>query len=160
MTRRWTLLAGAGALLAAGTWWLFRTPPVAVEVGVVTEGPLRRSIDEMGTTRVRTHSDVNAPVAGRWVPAPLQEGDVLADGARLGMLYPAPSDASAREQIRARLGSADAMVREAEAAVTAAQTTFDEARRTRARTEALGAAGGVSPQEVERARDAFGNAEM
>lgn len=160
MTRRWTLLAGAGAVLAAGTWWLFRTPPVAVEVGVVTEGPLRRSIDEMGTTRVRTHSDVNAPVAGRWVPAPLQEGDVLADGARLGMLYPAPSDASAREQIRARLGSADAMVREAEAAVTAAQTTFDEARRTRARTEALGAAGGVSPQEVERARDAFGNAEM
>lgn len=158
--RRWKLLAGVGAVLAVGAWWLLRTPASTVQVGVVTGGPLLRSIDEMGTTRVRAHSDVNAPVAGRWVPMPLQEGDVLGTGARLGMLYPAPSDASAREQLRARLGSAEALVREAEARVTEARTGLEDARRTRTRMEALGAAGGVSPQEVERARDAFDNAEM
>ncbi len=160
MTRRWKLLAGVGSVMAAVAWWLLRTPAFAVEVGVVTDGPLRRTIDEMGTTRVRAHSDVNAPVSGRWVPVPLQEGDVLMNGARLGMLYPAPSDASTREQMRARLGSADAMVREAGTRVAEARTALEDARRTRTRMEALGTAGGVAPQEVERARDAFSNAEM
>jgi HlyD family secretion protein len=139
---------------------MLRTPALVVQTGVVSEGPLRRTIDEMGVTRVRAHTDVNAPVTGRWVPMALHEGDVLPYGARLGVLYPAPVDAAAREQLQARLGSADAQMREAETRVAGAHTALEDARRTRVRAEALGAAGGVSPQEVERARDAVSNAEM
>lgn len=158
--KRSLILLGVAAALGTVLWWVFRSPAITAEMGVVSDGPLRRTVDEMGTTRVRAHTDVNAPIAGRWVPMALQEGDMLAIGARLGVLYPAPADAAAREQMQARLGSADAMMREAETSVRGARTGLEDARRTRVRTEALGAAGGVSPQEVERARDAFINAEL
>ena len=159
-TKQSLVLLGAAVVLGTVLWWVFRSPALPVQVGVVSDGPLRRTVDEMGTTRVRAHTDVNAPVAGRWVPMAMQEGDMLAIGARLGVLYPAPADAVAREQMQARLGSADAMMREAETSVRGARTGLDDARRTRVRMEALGAAGGVSPQEVERARDAFSNAAL
>jgi HlyD family secretion protein len=160
ITKRRMGLVGAAAVAGLLLWWVFRSPALAVPVGVISEGPLRRTVDEMGTTRVRAHTDVNAPVAGRWVPRALQEGDVVRTGTRLGVLYPAPADAASREQMQARLGAAAALVREAETRVATARTALEEARRTRTRVEALGAAGGVSPQDVERARDAASTAEM
>ena len=65
-TKRSLVLLGVTAALGAVLWWVLRSPAVTAEVGVVRDGPLRRTVDEMGTTRVRAHTDVNAPVAGRW----------------------------------------------------------------------------------------------
>lgn len=127
---------------------------VAVETATVDEGPLTVAVHEVGTTRVRAHADVNAPVAGRWVPGPLRVGDAVANGARLGVLHPVPLDASARQQAEARLGAAEAALREMETRVTAARSTLDESERDRQRAETLGAAGGLSAQTVERARAA------
>lgn len=146
---------GAGVVLAvAAFWWWQRGPALSVDVDTISEGPLRVTIDERGTTRVRAHADVNAPVNGRWVPAELHVGDVLPVGARIGMLYPAPMDASARRQAEARVGSAEALLVEAQSHIAAARGVVGDAERTRARTEGLAAAGGVSPQDLERARDA------
>ncbi|MCE2901387.1 MAG: efflux RND transporter periplasmic adaptor subunit [Gemmatimonas sp.] len=146
---------GAGiVLVSVAFWWWQRGPVVSVEVGIVTEGPLRVTINERGTTRVRAHADLNAPVSGRWVPSALQVGDVLPSGARVGLLYPAPMDGSARRQAEARLGSADALLTEAQSRIAAARSALGDAERSRVRTEGLAAAGGVSPQELERARDA------
>lgn len=158
-SRRTLLWAGGVVIVAVGWWFATRAPVVDAQTAVVTEGPLRVTIDELGTTRVRAHSDVNAPVGGRWVPAALQEGDAVAAGALLGVLYAAPLDRPGEEQARARIGSADARVREAEAAVPSLRAARDDAERHRVRMEALGAAGGVSPQDVERARTAAQTAE-
>lgn len=152
--RVWWWLGGAGAVAAVGWFWLARAQPAEVDVAPVTEGPLRVTVTESGTTRVRGHADVNAPVAGRWVPKTLRAGDPVRAGDVLGSLYPAPMDASAQEQARAHLGAAEAAVVEAEANITAVRIALDEATRTRDRAERVGAAGGMAPQEVERARDA------
>jgi HlyD family secretion protein len=152
--RRVMVAIGITGLGAASWWWVRRPPVVDVEIALASVGPLRVSIEETGTTRVRAHTDVNAPVSGRWVPATVKEGDVVSAGTRLGTLYPAPLDASAREQATARVGSAGASIAEAESRRTAAGTALDEARRTQVRVAALGAAGAVAPEEGERARDA------
>lgn len=152
--RVWWWVGGAGVAAALGWFVLARARPIEVDVERVSEGPLRVTVNEAGTTRVRSHADVNAPVAGRWVPRALRAGDPVRMGDVLGALYPAPMDASAQEQARARVGAAEAAVREAETSVTAARIALDEATRTRERAERVGAAGGLAPQEVERARDA------
>jgi HlyD family secretion protein len=150
---RWWI---GGALVVAAAAWLIvsRRQPVEVDVVTVTSGPLRVTIDEAGTTRVRHHADVNAPTAGRWVPAALTAGDSVRAGALLGALCPAPMDGSAQAQARARVGAAEATLREADTRVTAARTALDEALRTRDRAQRMAAAGGLSDQELERARDA------
>lgn len=158
--KRIPVLVGAALTLGAGVWWWRRAPMVDAQLAVASVGPLRATVDEMGTTRVRSHTDVNAPVSGRWVPVARREGDVLRAGDLLGVLYPAPMDAAARTQADARLGSATAALREAEARIEGARTSREEARRALARADALAAAGGVAPQEVERARDALALREL
>jgi HlyD family secretion protein len=75
-------------------------------------------------------------------------------GQRLGALYPAPLDASAQQQARARLGAAEASVREAETRVSATKSAFDDATRALQRLERVAKAGGASEQDIERARTA------
>lgn len=155
MTRRswwWTGIVVA-ALLAV---WAVRArrKPLEVELAAVNEGPLRVTVNETGTTRVRAHSDVNAPVAGRWVPLAVRAGDQVREGQRLGALYPAPLDASAQEQARARLGATEAAMHEAETRVSATKSAFDDATRALQRLERVAKAGGVSEQDLERARTA------
>lgn len=155
MTRRvWWL---AGIVLGAGALWfgLGRTPPVDVETAAASIGALRVSVTEAGTTRVRAHADVNAPAMGRWVPGAKVAGDPVQAGTVLGALYPAPMDAAAQAQVRARLGAAEAAQREADTHVTAAQSALAEASRDLQRSEQLLAGGAIAPQGVERARDAL-----
>jgi HlyD family secretion protein len=150
---QWRILAVA--LLAAATWLVVgRRDVTTVDVAVVTAGPLRVTVDEAGTTRVRGHADVNAPVAGRWVPAARRPGDAVRAGDVLGALYPAPLDAREQEQARARLGAAEAAQLEAETRVTATRAALEDATRSLDRTQRLVGAGGMAPQELERARDA------
>ncbi|MFI5246601.1 MAG: efflux RND transporter periplasmic adaptor subunit, partial [Gemmatimonadales bacterium] len=154
ITRGWRW-AGVAVIVALAVWFgVARTRATDVDVATVTSGPLTVTVDEAGTTRVRSHADVNAPVGGRWVPLVIRAGDPVRAGALLGNLYPAPLDASALDQARAALGSAEAALREAETRVTAARSALDEATRTLSRTKRVADAGGVSPQDLERAVDA------
>lgn len=153
--QRWWWIGGAVAVTAGLGVLLAQQRAVDVELGAVSEGPLAVTVREVGTTRVRGHADVHAPVAGRWVPAALEVGDTVRAGTLLGVLYPVPMDPTAQAQARARVGAADAIVREADANVARVRTAVDEAARTLRRAERVGAAGGMAPQEVERARDAL-----
>ena len=156
MRRRMWWGIGGGLVASAVVAVVFARQRAAdVDVGVVSEGALAVTVSEVGTTRVRGHADVHAPVAGRWVPAALEVGDTVRAGTLLGVLYPVPMDPTARAQARARVGAADAIVREADANVARARTAVEEAARTLRRAERVGAAGGMAPQEVERARDAL-----
>lgn len=151
--RTWWVVGSAVAAVAVAAY-CSRERPLEVETAVVSRGTLRVTIDEEGTTRVRGHEDVNAPVSGRWVPASVHVGDPVVRGGAIGLLYPAPLDPRLREEARAGLGAAESAVGEADARVAAAQAALDEAERTLGRIEKVATAGGASRQEVDRARTA------
>jgi HlyD family secretion protein len=140
-----------GLLALLGVIWLLRPRPVLVEVAPVTRGPLRVTVDEEGQTRVRDRYLVTAPVAGRVSRMTLREGDSVARGAIVAVMYPAPLDARSREGAMARLAQAQDAARSAAAATAQAQSALEQSRRDRSRAEQLAARGVIAPVERERA---------
>lgn len=145
-------IAAAAGLVLLALVVLMRPQPLAVETAVVAKGTLTVTVDEEGTTRVRRHEDVNAPVAGTFVPAGPRAGDRITAGTVLGTIRPAPLDSESVRQARARITAAEASVSAAESRRRAAQATMDEAQVVFGRRERLAATGGVSQEELERAR--------
>ena len=157
--RHWRWLAAGGLLILLLVWW-FRPPAVTVTIATIDRGPIRVTIEETGTTRVRHRAELYAPITGQWVPAALEVGDMIRTGTLLGTLYPPPLDPALRAEAGAQLAAAEAKVREAAAAVESARTTAAEAERTAARTAVLGQAGAIAPDALEQARDAAHQAQQ
>lgn len=151
---RWILIAAVGTAGVAALWWRSSTRPLDVETAVVTRGPFEETLVEDGRTRVRWHVDVTAPVSGEWRPADLRVGDTVAAGATLGTLAAAPADPANARALAAQLGVAEAELTAARAAVAVAIAAEAEAARALGRAERLGAAGGVTDEELERTRTA------
>ncbi|MFN0098967.1 MAG: efflux RND transporter periplasmic adaptor subunit [Gemmatimonadaceae bacterium] len=149
---RWTVLVLGVVAVAGIAWWRSSRATLDVETAVVARGAFEETIVEDGRTRVRWHVDVTAPVTGEWRPAELRVGDTVSARALLGTLTAAPADPASARAIAAQLGVADAdlsAARATEAATVAAQA---EADRAFGRAERLGAAGGVTEEELDRIR--------
>lgn len=129
-----------------------RPRAIPVETVVVRRGTLRVAVDEEGTTRVRAHEDVNAPVSGRFIPSGVRVGDRVARGSALGVIRPAPLGVEGTREATARAAVADAALREAEAGLVAAESALREGLDVLARRERLAASGGLASEELERAR--------
>ena len=68
MPTNWKSRAGWGALLglvAFAVAWFAWPKPVAVDIALVSKGPMEVTIDEEAKTRVRHVYTVSAPVAGK-----------------------------------------------------------------------------------------------
>lgn len=149
---RWFALLGAAAIVAAVLWWRVAGAVLDVQTTAVTRGSFEETLVEDARTRVRWHVDVTAPVTGEWVPADLDVGDTVRAGALLGTLTSAPADPSTTRQLRAQIGVAEASLLAARAAESAAVAALAEAQRAQGRAERLGAAGGVTDEELDRIR--------
>lgn len=147
-------VAAVLAAMAALGWfaWALRPEPVRVETARAETGELLVTIDEEGELRARDRYVVAAPVAGRLERIALRDGDAVAAGAELARIWPLPLSPRERAEQGARLAAAGAAVAEAEARLARADTEHRQARRERARVEALVAAGYVSAQAAEQAR--------
>jgi len=96
MLKRLLWIAVPLALL--GAFWLFsRSRPVGVDVGVVTRGPIRSTVEEEGRTRVIDRFVVSVPVAGRLLRVDLEEGDAVKKGQLLARVDPLPLQTSVAE---------------------------------------------------------------
>ncbi len=144
-------VAAAVVLAAAGAIALLRPAPLAVETVPATRAPMRVTVDEEGETRVRDRYVVAAPVAGRVARITLREGDLVAAGAVVARVLPAPLDARAREQATARVAEAEDAQRAADAGVVQARAALAQARRGRERAQQLAAQNLIAPEERERA---------
>jgi HlyD family secretion protein len=149
--RRWLIVAAVVLAATAGLLWLLRPAPLRVELGPVERGLLEVTVDEEGRTRVRQRFVVAAPVSGRLYRIALDEGDAVEAGAVVARVDPAPLDPRSLAQAEARLESAMASRREAEARVVQARATLAQAERELRRARTLAKAGTISDQDREQA---------
>lgn len=92
--------------------------PVAVDVAPVAKGPMRVTVDEDGTTRVKDRYVVSAPLSGALQRLELRPGDAVKQGATLARMVPmAPAllDERSRDSAQARVSGALAAQRQARA---------------------------------------------
>jgi len=153
-----TLFWGTVAvLIVAATWWVLRPQPVVVDLGTVTRGTLRVTLDHEGQTRVRERYTISAPVSGRVLRIGLEPGDAVAAGrTELATLLPVPApllDARTRAGAEARVATAAAGLEQARAALEQARIAARFAEQERERVIKLFAAEAVSARERDEAEN-------
>ena len=120
-------LAVLGAL-AYGFW----PAPVLVDVGRVSRGAMRVTVDEDGRTRIRERYLVAAPLAGRVSRITLKPGDPVEAGktvlARIDPSDPALLDPRARAEAQAKVSAAEAALEQAGAAVQRTSAALEQAQ--------------------------------
>lgn len=129
----------------------FMPSPVLVDTGTAVIGSMRVAISEEGRTRVKHRYLITAPASGRLARPQWKEGDRVGRGDALARITPSPLGSRESAEARARIETAEALVREAEANVARARVEQEEAVRGRDRAEKLLASGSISRERMERA---------
>lgn len=153
------ILTLAATLLVAGALTVaFWPKPVMVDMGTVTRGTLRMTIDEEGRTRVRDAYVVSSPVAGQLQRVSVRPGDPVVRGetvvAMMRPTNPAALDVRNREQAIAAVDAAQAALRVARADLNAALANRDLAETELTRTEQLVERGISTNAALDRAQQA------
>lgn len=145
------ILLVAGALTAA-----FWPKPMLVDMGEVTRGTLRLTIDNEGRTRVRDAYIVSTPVAGQLLRVQVQPGAEVVRGetivAHMRPINPAALDVRTREQAEAAVTAAQAALRVARADLNAALANRDLSDSELQRTIQLVDRGVSTSAALDRAR--------
>jgi HlyD family secretion protein len=143
------LLLGAAAVLGA---LALRPQPIPVDAAEAVVAPLTVSIEESGRTRVKDRYVVSAPSTGRLSRLWLKAGDAVQEGDTLAEISPSPSpliDQRTRAEAEARLRAARSALGQARARLARAVTAREQAQRELERARKLGAAGALSPRDLE-----------
>lgn len=152
------LLALLVAALAAAIVIALRDPPVSVEIGTISRGPLTVTIDDLGETRVSNLYVVAAPITGQLRRVPLKPGDqALARStllARIEPVEPGPLDARTYAQAQASIRSLQAQLSASRSRVGEAQAELRLAERDFARAAELEERGFATKAGLDRARAA------
>ncbi|WP_414470974.1 efflux RND transporter periplasmic adaptor subunit [Microvirga sp. M2] len=141
------------AVLGGALYWAFRPKPVLVEIGTVTEGPFRATVEEDGRTRVRDRYVVSAPLAGRLLRLEVKAGDPVEANSRVANLLPSlPQllDPRTRRELEERVGAAEATIHEADARRERAQAQLLQAQADVRRVRTLQQKGVAAVQQLER----------
>jgi HlyD family secretion protein len=135
--------------------WAFYPTPLTVEVANVTQGKFERAVQEYGKTRVRDRYTVSSPLAGRVGRVLLTQGDSVALGDTVALLWPmAPAllDERTRAEQAARIEATASGLARTQANVGRAKAALDLADAELKRSEALAEQGFVSPNQNETGR--------
>ena len=158
----WGVVAG---LAVIGLVWFAWPAPVAVDLTVVTKGPMEVTVDDDGKTHVRHIYTVSAPIAGKVLrishPAgesgiSLHVGDeVIANDTVVAVMQPtAPGflDLRSRQEIEAAVAAADGYVKYTESEVRRLEAAVAFYRTELARAQALARSQTISPQALAKAQ--------
>lgn len=151
---RTLVLIGIGVTLVAGLSYVsFRTDPVAVDLALVTQGPLEVTINADGKTKVRDLFEVASPIAGTALRSPVSVGDeVRATETIVAVVRPSSSgllDARTQMQAQAALQEALAARHVAQADLKQAEERHRFAQSQFDRTKALVTRGVASITRME-----------
>lgn len=153
---RHILTTGVVLLVAGALAIAFWPKPTMVDIGEVSRGTMRLTIEEEGRTRVRDAYIVSTPVAGQLQRVEVKPGDPVIRGetivAHMRPTNPAALDVRTREQAQAAVNAAQAALRVARADLNAAVANRDLAQTELTRTEQLVKRGISSEAALDRAR--------
>ena len=153
-TRRNLILAGIGLGLVALAWVVLRPAPIAVETAKAEIGPMRVTVDEDGETRAHDRFVIAAPISGRLLRVDLDEGDKVREHQVVARIEPLPLNQQQREEVLARVDTAEAAKRQADARVVRAREDYEQTKRDLNRAEQLGHSDLIPKQALEQARSA------
>jgi HlyD family secretion protein len=152
--RRRIFLAAIAVAIAVGLFYGFRPQPVAVDLGEVSRGPLRVTVEQEGKTRVIDRYLISAPVAAYAQRIDFDVGDTVEKGEPLVRLEPLRADVldpRQRAAAEARVAAAKAAVKVARQNVDAAKAGADLAQKELQRIRKLHADGHIGQDAVDRA---------
>ena len=132
--------------------------PIAVEMHVVSAGPIRVLVTEEGKTRVVDRYELRAPVSGILRRIELEVGAAVSAGQPLVWIDPLPSQAldwRTREEASARLASTKARLAESTARATAVAAVLTRAEKEAQRVAELFAQGHATETESDASRSAL-----
>ncbi len=152
-TRRAIYIALAVIAIAALAWIFMRPTPISVETAVAARGAMRVTVDEDGETRAHDRFVVAAPIPGRLLRVSLEEGDAVKENQIVAEILPLPLNQQQREEVLARIETAEAAKRQADARVEHAREDYAQAKRDRERAERLARESVISTQLLEQARN-------
>ncbi len=147
------LLVLFAVVVVAGLVVAWMPEPVPVEVGTVTRGTLRVTVDEDGRTRVIDRYSVAAPLSGNLARIDWEPGDAVKRGAVLARITPAPPpllDERTRATAEARLSAALAAERQARAQIARAEARAELARSEAERDRKLMESGAISSAALQQ----------
>ena len=149
-------LAGLLVVMIIGAIFYALSPsPVPVDTEVIGEGSLRVTVDEEGKTRIKDVFVVSAPITGRVLRSPLEEGDIVESGqTTVAAIEPSPPpflDLRSRRELQAQIEAAKASVDLAEAEVKRAEAELDFAEHDLERARSLSKKKVVSERVLQKA---------
>jgi HlyD family secretion protein len=152
---RSVLIGFAALLLLAGLSFAFWPRATMVDLGKVTRGDMRLTVNEQGKTRVRDAYVISMPIDGRLLRVQVSPGDPVTKDetivARLRSVNPAALDIRTRGQAEAAVEAAEASLNVARANLEAARAEADLALSDLERTQSLADRGFASPAALDQA---------
>ena len=158
----WGVVAGLAVL---GLVWFAWPAPVAVDLAVVTKGPMEVTVDDDGKTHVRHIYTVSAPIAGKVlrISHPSGEGgvsrhvgdEVVANDTVVAVMQPTTPgfvDLRSRQEIEAAVAAADGYVKYTQSEVQRLEAAVAFYRTELARAQALARTQTISAQALDKAK--------
>lgn len=146
----WSIVVISIAALIAYALW---PSPVSVGTALVGRGPLQVTVDQEGETRVHDRFIISAPVPGRLMRVDLEDGDPVRLNQIVARIDPLPLNQREKQELLARVETAEANLRQAKAREAQARANAQQARRDRDRAEHLAREGVISAQALDQARN-------
>lgn len=160
--RRGILWSVIGFVVVAALAWSFWPQSIAVDVALVTRGPMRVEVSDEGRTRVREVFQLSAPVNGRLLRIGQHAGDIVVGGQTVvaDLLPIAPSflDVRSRAQAESAVRTAEAARSLAAAELTRARAELAFASSELLRAKTLIRSESISRSNLERAQLAYNTA--
>lgn len=125
--------------MVVGVAFSFRPTPHEVDLGEVTEGEMKVTVDEDGKTRIMNVYVVAAPLSGRMARIDLKPGTKVGPGTVLTTIQPnLPSllDARTIAEAEARVDAAKQKIEQAKVGVQSAEDAVEQAKANLKRAEA------------------------
>ncbi len=160
MTNPWIRRVGlllVAIAVAGGFAYAMRERPVLVDVGFVFTAPMKLSILQEGTARVRDVYTVSSPTTGHLARTVLEEGSrVKADDTVVAAIHPLDPpliDSRTQAELVAARDGARAGLSIAELEHKKSQTDLDQALKDEARAEQLARTGTISEMTLQKAEN-------